>query len=62
VAIDIDILQMIRVEGRQRISDWNRLKKKKKAEEEDSHQLTTFFFLQIHAAPVFHNFQTIIQI
>ena len=49
---------MISVAGQQRISRWNHLQ----AEEEDYHQLPTFCFLQIHAAPAIHSFQTIKQI
>lgn len=50
------LLQMIWVAGRQRIFHWNH----SQAEEEDSHRLPTFYFLQIHAAPEIHSFQTII--
>jgi len=50
------LLQMIWVAGRQRIFRWNRLL----AEEEGFHQSPTFYFLQIHAAPSIHSFQTII--
>lgn len=49
---------MILAPGQWRISHWSHFQE----EEEGFHQLPTFYFLQNHAAPAIHSFQTVKQI